>query len=80
MAHLKGLGTIVYLNLPLEELEARLNNISTRGIAMEPGQTLGDLYAFRAPLYRQWADVTVDCTGQSLEETVAAVLRGLIDR
>ncbi len=80
MAHLKELGTIVYLRLPLEELEARLNNISTRGIAMEPGQTLRDLYDFRAPLYEKWADVTVDCSNQHLEETVSAVLRALISK
>ncbi len=80
MAHLKATGRIVYLRLPLEELEARLNNISTRGIAMEPGQTLRDLYDYRAPLYEQWADVTVDCSGHHLEETVAAVLRALISQ
>ena len=74
MAHLKNLGRVVYLRLPLQELEARLHNISTRGIAMEPGQTLGHLYDYRTPLYRRWADVTVDCAGQTLEETVAAVL------
>lgn len=78
MAHLKDMGKIVYLRLPLQELEARLNNISTRGIAMEPGQTLSDLYDYRAPLYEKWADVTVNCAGQALEETVAAVLRALI--
>lgn len=78
MAHLKKLGRIVYLRLPLEEVETRLNNISTRGIAMEPGQTMKDLYDYRTPLYEQWADVTVDCAGQSLEETVSAVLRNLI--
>lgn len=78
MAHLKNLGRIVYLNLPLQELEARLNNISTRGIAMEPGQTLSEVYRCRTPLYEKWADVTVQCAGQTLEETVAAVLRALI--
>ena len=78
MAHLKALGRIVYLRLPLKELETRLNNISTRGIAMEPGQTMKDLYDYRTPLYEQWADVAVDCGGQSLEETVSAVLRNLI--
>ena len=78
MAHLKGLGRVVYLRLPLTEVEARLNNISTRGIAMEPGQTMKDLYDYRTPLYEQWADAAVDCAGQSLEETVAAVLRRLI--
>lgn len=77
MARLKDLGRVVYLRLPLKELEARLNNISTRGIAMEPGQTLKDLYDYRTPLYQRWADLTVDCAGQNLEETVAAVLRAL---
>ena len=77
MTHLRSLGRVVYLDLPLDELEARLNDISTRGIAMEPGQTLKDLYDRRIPLYRRWADVTVDCAGQTLEETVAAVMRVL---
>lgn len=75
MAHLKGLGRVIYLRLPLDELEHRLHNISTRGIAMEPGETLRDLYSFRAPLYERWADVTLDCAGQDLEETVACALR-----
>ena len=77
MSHLKALGRIVYLHLPLEELERRLNNISTRGIAMAPGETLADLFAYRAPLYRNYADLTVDVGRQSLEETVALLLRAL---
>ena len=77
MSHLKALSRIVYLHLPLEELERRLNNISTRGIAMAPGETLADLFAYRAPLYRNYADLTVDVGRQSLEETVALVLRAL---
>ena len=77
MSHLRALGRIVYLHLPLEELERRLSNISTRGIAMAPGETLADLFARRAPLYRNYADRTVDVGRQSLEETVALVLRAL---
>ena len=77
MSHLRALGRIVYLHLPLEELERRLSNISTRGIAMAPGGTLADLFARRAPLYRNYADLTVDVGRQSLEETVALVLRAL---
>ena len=77
MSHLRALGRIVYLHLPLEELERRLSNISTRGIAMAPGETLPDLFARRAPLYRNYADLTVDVGRQSLEETVALVLRAL---
>lgn len=74
MAHLTTLGPVVYLQLSLRTLEARIDNMSTRGIAMEPGETLADLYARREPLYRQYAHLTVAADGQTLEETVAAVL------
>ena len=71
---LQELGLVVYLHVPLAELERRIRNITTRGIAMEPGQTLADVYAVREPLYRRYAHLTVDVTGGStLEQTVAAV-------
>ena len=76
--HLKELGLVVYLHVPLEELERRIRNITTRGIAMSPGQTLADVYAAREPLYRKYADLTVDVAGESsLEQTVAAVVARL---
>ena len=79
IGHLKQLGRVVYLHVPLPELERRIRNITTRGIAMEPGQTLADVSASRGPLYREYADLTVDVPeGNRLEETVAAVLQGLI--
>ena len=77
MEHLRTLGRIVYLQLPLEELERRLHNISTRGIAMAPGETLAHIYDYRAPLYRKYADLTVAVGRQTLEETVEQVLRAL---
>lgn len=77
MEHLKDLGRIVYLQLPLEELERRLHNISTRGIAMAPGETLAHIYDYRAPLYRKYADLTVAVDRQTLEETVEQVLNAL---
>ena len=78
MARLKELGPVVYLHVPLSELERRVDNITTRGIAMAPGQTLADVYAAREPLYRKYADLTVDVTGgNTLEQTVAAVVARL---
>lgn len=74
---MKQLGRVVYLRIPFQEVERRLSNISSRGIAMAPGQTLTDLYAYRAPLYEACADLAVDTAGQSLEESVSAVLRTL---
>lgn len=79
IGHLKSLGPVIYLKITPEALEGRLRNISTRGIAMEPGQTLRDIYDHRAPLYERYADKVVEVGEQSLEETVAAVLRALIE-
>ena len=77
-AHLKSLGTVVYLNVPLEELAQRIQNMSTRGIAMEKGQTLADVMAARTPLYQQYADLVIDCSGnQSLAQTAQIILERL---
>lgn len=78
IGHLRELGTVIYLRVPLEQLQKRLSNIKTRGIAMGPGQTLADLYAYRAPLYEKYAHACVDVGEECLEETLAAVLRALI--
>ena len=75
MKRLKELGRVVYLHVPLAELERRVDNITTRGIAMAPGQTLAHVFAQREPLYRRYAGATVEVRpGAGLEETVAAVL------
>ena len=69
---------MVYLQVPLEELVRRVQDLSTRGIAMEPGQTLADVMAFREPLYNKYADLTVPCPpGQELAQTAQIVLERL---
>ncbi len=79
--HLKSLGPVVYLQVPLEELNRRIHNLSTRGIAMQPGQTLADVMAFRAPLYNKYADLVLDCpAGQSLDRTARLLLERLKER
>lgn len=78
MARLKSLGKIVYLQLPLAQIEHRISNIKTRGIAMGPGEGLADVYAHRVPLYERYADVTVSAQDFSLEETVEAITQMVI--
>ena len=76
--HLKSLGPVVYLKVPLAELSGRIQNLSTRGIAMQPGQTLADVMAYRAPLYDKYADLVIDCGGgQTLAQTARLVLERL---
>lgn len=75
MKHLDSIGTVVYLQLSLEEIRQRLNNIKTRGIAMGPGETLADLYDKRVPLYEKYANVTITAAGLSVEECIEEILK-----
>lgn len=73
MANLKRLGTIVYLKHRYEVINSRLTNITTRGVAMQEGQTLRDLYRERTPLYEKYADITLEADGLTTEQTVEAI-------
>ena len=74
MAHLKEIGTVVYLALPYEEISKRLRDIKGRGVVLRDGQTLKDLYEERTVLYEKYADVQIDETGLNVEETIEATL------
>ena len=75
MRHLKAIGTVVYLKLSYEAIEDRLGDLHARGVTIQPGWTLRDLYNERVPLYKKWADVTVDCEHLRLREVVAYISR-----
>lgn len=67
-------GVIIHLDLPVERIEQRLANLPTRGVVMEKGQTIHSLYAQREPLYRKYAQITIDCTGRTHEQIVAEIV------
>ena len=73
MRHLKDIGTVVYLKLSYEAIEDRLGDLHARGVTIQPGWTLRDLYNERVPLYEKWADVTVDCEQLRLREVVGYI-------
>jgi shikimate kinase len=66
-------GVIVHLDLPVDRIERRLANLPTRGVVMEKGQTIRSLYDQRQPLYRKYAQITIDCTGKIHEQIVAEI-------
>ena len=73
ITHMRSLGTVVYLKLSLEDVTARIHNMASRGIALSPGQTLADVYRYRAPLYERCAHIIVPIKGQGVAETVETV-------
>lgn len=79
MANLKAQGNIVYLDVPFDEIERRITNITTRGIAFDKGENLHTLFEKRTPLYRQYADITVTVSDRigSTEAVVAKIIEFL---
>ena len=73
LARLRALGRLVYLAHPYEEIARRIPNLETRGITLEKGQTLRELFDSRAPLYAAVADITISAAGRTIEETALAV-------
>lgn len=74
MAHLKTLGSIVYLDVSYEEINRRINNITTRGIAIREGATLKDIYEERVILYNRYMDIKIQCDGSTIEEVISNIL------
>ena len=86
MQHLRDISTVVYLKLPYEEVgvskivsvklaevEQRLGDLNARGVTLQPGQTLRDLYEERTPLYEKYADLIIDCSRKMLRDVVAEI-------
>lgn len=74
MEHLRAIGTVIYLQLPYDILEMRLNDIKGRGVVLKKGQTLCSLYEERVPLYEKYADFIVNEYGLNVEETIEKIM------
>jgi Shikimate kinase len=68
-------GRILYLHVPYEEIRRRLKNIKTRGIVIKKGYSLEDVFTERVPLYRKYADKTIDCSNKNIEDCVNEIIK-----
>ena len=81
MEHLRSLGTVVYIDVPFEEISRRVKNIRTRGIVFHPNETLGDVFRSRSPLYLKYSDIKVSVLSDSdIEETVDRIAAEIAER
>lgn len=76
MEHLADISEIIYLRLSLKEIDGRINNRATRGIALKDGQTLATLYEERVPLYEKYAHRIIDCDGKNPEQVLQEIVKG----
>lgn len=82
MEHYRKIGKIIYLYCSYEVIEERLGDFSKRGVVLGAGQTLRDLYEERTVLYKKYADIIVDCSGDAYPKYQARVIdaiKGMID-
>jgi shikimate kinase len=77
MDHLRSEGTIVFLDVDFPTLESRVKDYETRGLSKSPDQTFKDLFEERTSLYRQYAEIIVDCAGLSQEGVCAAIIKAM---
>ena len=77
MRHFKEIGTIIYLKLDYQTVKRRLGNLKARGVVLEKGQTLRDLYNERIPYYEKYADITVKLDKLSIGNSLEKVLENL---
>ena len=74
MRHFKSRGIVVYLYVSPETIISRLGDFSKRGVVLQPGQTINDLYLERAPLLEKYADITINCDGNAFPKYHAELL------
>ncbi|GGE78823.1 shikimate kinase [Streptosporangium jomthongense] len=76
MQHLKNSGVVVFLDISLDTVVARIGDYSLRGISKRPEQSLVELYQERSALYSRYADIMVQGDALSQEQ----VSESLIDQ
>lgn len=74
MEHLRKDNRVIYLKIDYEEMNKRIKNITSRGIVIRNDQSLPDLFREREPLYRKYADLTIECKHKSMEDIVNEII------
>ena len=65
MAHLHGIGHVVYLKAEEDDLKERLGSLVERGVVLRGGvsMSIDDLYSERMPLYDRHGEIVVSTSG-----------------
>ncbi|MBQ3923915.1 MAG: shikimate kinase [Firmicutes bacterium] len=80
MKNLSELSTIVYIELTCETIIERLGDFALRGISLQPGETIQDIYDRRVPLYEKYAHITVNTEGLTLDEACDKIMEAVNER
>lgn len=75
MEKFKKSGIVVYLYASADVISNRLVDFSKRGVVLEKGMTMQDLYNERAPLFEKYADITISCNGTAFPRYRAVAIK-----
>ena len=75
MRKFKENGIVIYLYASSKTINERLGDFSKRGIVLNDGATIEDLYNERAPLFKSYADYTVNCDGKAYSRYKSDLVR-----
>ena len=79
MKHLRDISKVVYIELTEENIEDRLGDLNERGVVLEDGETLQELYDERIPLYKKYAHIIVNANDMVLREVVKNIEKVMLD-
>ena len=74
MIHLLRISRVIFLEVNYQEIKRRIHNFNTRGIAKSKDQTFKELFEERQPLYKKYAEITVDCNHLDQEEVALEII------
>ena len=75
MNHFKSIGKVIYLYAGIPVITDRLGDFSKRGVVLQSGKTIKDMFNERIPLLEKYADVKINCNGNSFMKYQYLTLR-----
>ena len=80
MDHLRKSGPVIFINTPLQTLQERIADMSSRGMVISPGESFAGLFVERNPLYHKYADDIIPDDGRTVEEMAGDIAERLRNR
>lgn len=80
MKHFKEIGTVIYLDVPEEELEERIGSLKERGVVSNGKTDIQEIFADRKNMYRKYADVTIHLKKMLIRESVEQIYDIIVNK
>ncbi len=74
MKHAKDVSKVIYLQVPFETIEKRIQSRPPRAVIGPGSKSLRELYEERVPLYERYADIVIDTAPRTLEQVLNEII------